>query len=634
MAHRTAAAAAAMVPLVPAAARATPALTTLVRFDKASGANPYGGVLLDAAGNLFGVTRGGGANDDGVAFQIAPGSATATTLVTFGNGSDGARGSGSLIADAAGNLYGTTTLGGASGAGAVIRIAAGTHRLTTLASFTGPEGAQPASGVIADAAGNLYGTAPYGGVGGGTVFKYTAATGRLAAVATFPSGVYPYGRITLDPAGNLYGTTQHGGPTNDGTAFEIAAGSTAITTLATFGGATGQRPTAGLTLDPAGNLYGTTATGGPGGSGTVFRIDAATGGLTTLAAFDGTHGAGLDGDLLLDAAGNLYGTAVGGGPSEDGTVFRVDAATRAVTTLVAFNVGAVNGSTPYAGVVADADGNLFGTTSTGENLATTYGTVFKVTNTGFVTPAVAVAAGQTYRFAAGTGPDLTVRRVAGLNVAAGGTAALSPSTSAATRQVLVLPGGLTLAGGPRVWTGRVDVGNNDVVVSGGSLATLTAQAAQGFAGGTWAGSGGLTSAAAAADGRHLTAVGVIANVGPNGSAPLYATFDGQPVTAADVLVRYTLYGDANLDGVVTAADYTRADAGAVNHLTGWQNGDFNYDGTVDGTDYALADNAYNQQAGQIAAPAAVAAAAVPEPAATVALLAAAAPVLLGRRRRP
>ena len=150
---------------------------------------------------------------------------------------------------------------------------------------------------------------------------------------------------------------------------------------------------------------------------------------------------------------------------------------------------------------------------------------------------------------------------------------------------------LAIAGTTGAWTGRVDLGTGELILDGGNLATVTNQLAEGYDGGGWDGTG-VTSSAASDDASHITAVGVIQNVGPNGSA-LYTTFGGQAVTASDVLVRTTLYGDANLDGVVDEADYTRIDAGFIGHLTGWANGDFNYDGVVDGSDYTLMDNAYN-----------------------------------------
>ena len=160
--------------------------------------------------------------------------------------------------------------------------------------------------------------------------------------------------------------------------------------------------------------------------------------------------------------------------------------------------------------------------------------------------------------------------------------------------------------------GTLDLGGNDLVVTGGTLAAVSALAASGYAGGTWVGTG-LDSSAAAGDSRHVTALGVIQNV--SGSAALYATFDGVAVASSAVLVKYTDYGDANLDGVVNAGDYTRVDAGFIGKLTGWANGDVDYDGVVDGSDYTLVDNAFDQQAlpAAVAEPA-VAAVVVAQPA--------------------
>ena len=172
---------------------------------------------------------------------------------------------------------------------------------------------------------------------------------------------------------------------------------------------------------------------------------------------------------------------------------------------------------------------------------------------------------------------------------------------------------------------------NALTVTGGTNTVLSFE--NGTAGGAWTGNG-LTSTTAAANPNRLTAVGVIANQTSSGSA-LYATFDGRPVTTADVLARFTYYGDDNLDGRIDAADYTRLDAGFLTRLSGWGNGDFNYDGTVDASDYTLADNAFNRQTGGLTAPAALLArpaAAVPEPA-SPAVVAATAAALRGRRHR-
>ncbi len=223
----------------------------------------------------------------------------------------------------------------------------------------------------------------------------------------------------------------------------------------------------------------------------------------------------------------------------------------------------------------------------------------------------------------GTGGSLSVGAgtqlaVAGAVSAAGPVMVAGRLSVGATSRVA----GLSVAPG-----GRVDLGSADLIDDGGNVAAVSGWAATAFDGGAWDGPG-LTASAAAADPRHLTAVGVIANVGPAGAA-LYTSFDGQPVTAADVLVRTTVYGDANLDGTVDAADYLRVDVGYFNHLSGWANGDFNYDGVVDGSDYTLMDNAFDQAA-TTRAVAAAEVAAVPEPA-TAGITLTAVVALLGRR---
>jgi autotransporter-associated beta strand protein len=186
--------------------------------------------------------------------------------------------------------------------------------------------------------------------------------------------------------------------------------------------------------------------------------------------------------------------------------------------------------------------------------------------------------------------------------------------------------------------------NGNVIVHSGSLAYLTAQTAIGYNGGTWNSATGIFSSSAAADTSHLTALGVIQNTlnqSPSGTAYL-TTFEGQPVTATDVLIKYTYYGDANLDGKVDGSDYSLVDntyqteLSTGKSISGWYNGDFNYDGVVNGSDYTLMDNAFNQQGtqftAQVGTPTAQVggASAVPEPA-SVGMLAMASLGLLSRR---
>jgi hypothetical protein len=221
---------------------------------------------------------------------------------------------------------------------------------------------------------------------------------------------------------------------------------------------------------------------------------------------------------------------------------------------------------------------------------------------------------------------------------------------AGTAYQTLITTGLSIAGTTGAWTGKLDLTGNSLIVHGGDLPTITNQVAQGYANGTWQGSGGITSSTAAADSTHLTALGVIKNDNGYGT-PLYgsggtiaATFGGAAPVDGDILVKYTYYGDANLDGVVDGSDYSIIDnsyameqtgSGAI---TGWGNGDFNYDGVVDGSDYTLIDNAFNSQGVAMTASIAAAVApgggtsAVPEPT-SIFLLSAGAAGVLGRRRR-
>src|SRR5207248_3027178 len=154
-------------------------------------------------------------------------------------------------------------------------------------------GSSPNAAVAIDALGNVYGTAFQAGNGYGTVFKVAAGTNSVTAIATFDglNGQYPEARLIADPNGNLYGTTLEGGLYGYGTVFEIGAGNHVLTTLANFDGTNGSLPRHGLLADSNGNFYGVTTSGGANDLGTVFQIAASTHSITTLATFDGTHGA-------------------------------------------------------------------------------------------------------------------------------------------------------------------------------------------------------------------------------------------------------------------------------------------------------------------------------------------------------
>ncbi len=378
--NRCALLAAALVAGTGSKAVAQYALETLASFNTTNGSTPQAGLLLDAAGNLYGTTETGGANQYGTVFEIASGTNSINDLASF-NYTNGAYSFGNLIADSGGNLYGTTDQGGTNGYGTVFQIAAGTNALSDIVSFNiggdGTQGTSPVAGLIADSSGNLYGTTMGGGVNfDGTVFEVAAGTHALTTLAAFneTNGETPSAGLIFDAKGNLYGTTSEGGAKGDGTVFEIAAGTHALTTLVSFTGANGEKPGAGLVLDANGNLYGTTQQGGQHGDGTVFEIANGTQTLSTLVAFKGTNGSTPDGGLMFDSSGNLFGTTLLGGTHNDGSVFEIAAGTNAFSTLASFD--SANGRSPVGDLIADTNGNLYGMTNAGG--VSGVGTVFEL----------------------------------------------------------------------------------------------------------------------------------------------------------------------------------------------------------------------------------------------------------------
>lgn len=273
-----------------------------------------------------------------------------TVIHTFTGGADGAIPMSDLIIDAAGNLYGTTWLGGGlslcnkAGCGVAFRLShslTGWHE-TVLDTFHSAHGALPyASGLVMDASGNLYGTFLQAGntacsPGCGSVFQLSpTASGPWTETTLYTftggaDGAQPWAGLTLDAVGNLYGTAEMGGVNNLGVVFELSpgtSGSWTETVLYSFSGIDGQYPRSGVLFDPAGNLYGSTYFGidtfdCPSlGCGAVYELSPTAGGWTqtVLHAFSGGDG-GHPSELVRDASGILYGTA-SDGSFVDGVVF-------------------------------------------------------------------------------------------------------------------------------------------------------------------------------------------------------------------------------------------------------------------------------------------------------------------------
>ncbi len=317
------------------------------------GITAKGGLIFDAKGNLYGVTANGGTGTCvlgcGTVFELTPSGGAWTEKVLYSFQNDTTDGANplreNLVFDARGNLYGTTNAGGASGFGTVFELVAGTGGTWTekvLYSFqnNSADGINPVAGVVFDAAGNLYGETTQGGAkGDGTVFELAAGSGTWSykVVHTFAGidGAQPQGGLLLDAEGNFFGTTYSGGnytDENQGTVFELSpiGGGWVEQVLYNFTVAPdGYYPACSLVFDAAGNLYGTTTKGGSGnGTGTVFVLNRASGWKeTSLHGFAGNpDGATPFGTLMFDAAGNLYGTTEAGGANSfglDGVVYKI-----------------------------------------------------------------------------------------------------------------------------------------------------------------------------------------------------------------------------------------------------------------------------------------------------------------------
>jgi uncharacterized repeat protein (TIGR03803 family) len=326
------------------------------------GVNPYGGVTAAAAGNLYGTTGAGGTANAGVVYKLDP-NGQQTVLYNFTGGADGGGPYSGVILDAEGNLYGTTTGGGASNLGTVYKVDATGHE-TVLHSFTGLDGFLPYAGLARDAEGNLYGTTYMGGPGAeGVVYKLDPA-GQLTVLFSFTDhadGGNPYSGVILDSAGNLYGTTRYGGSgygyAGYGLVYKLnPAGQETV--LYTFtGSADGGWPQSGVILDSAGNLYGTTYWGGPSDVGVVYKLDS-SGNETVLYNFV-NYGQPVAG-VILDSQGNLYGTTAWG--YHGAVVYELDTAGHA---RVVHQFSGSDGIELYAGVIRDPAGNLYGTTAFG-----------------------------------------------------------------------------------------------------------------------------------------------------------------------------------------------------------------------------------------------------------------------------
>jgi uncharacterized repeat protein (TIGR03803 family) len=361
------------------------------------GGAPQAGLISDGAGNLYGTTGQVGSSD-GVVFELSPngsGGWNYSTLYSFcsePNCADGRWPYSHVILDGSGNLYGITYYGGAYGGGVVFELSpgGGGWTETVLHSFgNGNDGYYPASGLIMDGSGNLYGTTLVGGPSGyGIVYELSPSEGVWTEQVLYsPGSTSGYGineGLAMDAAGHIFGATFT-------TAFELSPngqGGWNPTVIHTFAGGPKDGADPGTpVLDKAGNVYGTTGYGGTKNYGTVWKLTPVTKGKKKgtwtekiLYSFkgkkDGIGPYSNDGALVFDEAGNIYGTTQGGGGHNDGTVFELAVSGTSYKEKVLWSFNGTDGTQPRCSLILDT-GNLYGTTDEGGSNGD--GVVFEVT---------------------------------------------------------------------------------------------------------------------------------------------------------------------------------------------------------------------------------------------------------------
>ena len=325
--------------------------TVLYNFSSTDGAYPASAITFDGQGNIYGTTQRGGTYDSGVAFELSPtnpGGWTETVLHNFGSGDDGNDPHSNLVFDGAGNLYGTTAgSGGTRRGGTVFKLTPGVSGWTETilysfpASISGPDGDSPVGGVVMDGAGNLYGNTAFGGAtGNGAAYELLPSNGgykeRLIYSFNGSDGWEPSSGIVMDHSGNLYGTTTAGGDTIGcycGLVFELTKNSNRKWTenvLHSMAATDGGSPLGPVVFDGAGNLYAAAQSGGTFAQGTIFMLTPTSTGPwneTILHQFDFQYPDGKDGQSpyagVIFNHGRVFGTTLSGGIYDSGIVFRI-----------------------------------------------------------------------------------------------------------------------------------------------------------------------------------------------------------------------------------------------------------------------------------------------------------------------
>jgi len=359
-------------------AAGTHKMTTLATFNASMGG--LGALIIDSAGNLYGTTGIGllPTPVSSTVFEITAGTHQLETLATIPT-SDGVS-AGSLVMDASGNIYGLTQPGSQLDDNETLfKISAGTHQFSVLTSFGNSGTGSPYQALAVDGNGNIFGIAvALGQLGAGglplesVVYELPAGSSTLQVLGTIANSQANQFNpgLVVDSQGNIYGTTAgggfdyNGGDSGDGTVFEIAAGSHLFSVITQFNGSDGEDPSGGLAIDSSGDLFGTTFGAATGGSvGSVFEVTAGTHVLTTIASFNRSNGSFPTGSLFIDGNGNLYGTTSQG---PDDSVFELSPATIAQDKLVfieqpadgATSIFRYQAMTPITVAVEDSNGNV------------------------------------------------------------------------------------------------------------------------------------------------------------------------------------------------------------------------------------------------------------------------------------
>lgn len=356
-----------------------------VRINLGSGGNdgvyPFGSLVQASNGLMYGTTFEGGTYNDGVLFCFNPVTRQDTVLLNF-NGTNGNGPQCTLIQASDGLLYGTTQQGGSAGNGVFFSFNPVTYKDSVIFSFTGPNGAGPATSVVQATNGLLYGLTPAGGTNGdGVLYSFNIITRKDSVMLNLlnaTTGSLPFGNLIQASDGFLYGMTTYGGTNNQGTLFQFDPVTSHDSIMLSFNGTNGALPNGGLIEASNHWLYGMTNFGGGGNNGVVFGFNPVTSDDTVVLTFNGgSNGWGAEGNVMQASNGLLYGMTYFGGTYNLGVMFSYNIITGQDSVIVNFN-GLGNwpnaGSLPYGNLIQATNGGLYGLVYQGG--ATNHGVIF------------------------------------------------------------------------------------------------------------------------------------------------------------------------------------------------------------------------------------------------------------------